>query len=56
VCSMADVASLFNESINSIANIESVPEPTTVVLEDSLESVFQRTTDPLLTCGSRLHW
>lgn len=56
-CSMADVASLFNESINSIANVESVPpEETPIVLEDSLESVFQRPTDPLLACGSRLHW
>lgn len=55
-CSMADVASLFNESINSIANVESMPEETAVVLEDSLESVFQRPTDPLLACGSRLHW
>lgn len=55
-CSMADVASLFNESINSIANVESVAEGATVVLEDSLESVFQRPTDPLLACGSRLHW
>jgi hypothetical protein len=54
---MADVASLFNESINSIASVESLPtEPNTaavVPLEDSLESVFQRSTDPLLPCGSR---
>ena len=50
-CSMADVASLF------IANVESVPpEEAPIVLEDSLESVFQRPTDPLLACGSRLHW
>lgn len=56
-CSMADVASLFNESINSIASVESLPpEPpmaAPVGLEDSLESVFQRSTDPLLPCGSR---
>lgn len=56
-CSMADVASLFNESINSIANVvESVPKTGTVAVEESLESVFQRPTDPLLACGSRLHW
>ena len=65
VCSMADVASLFNESINSIANVvESVPKLTTTAVVaaaagtagENLESVFQRPTDPLLACGSRLHW
>ena len=55
VCSMADMASLFNESINSIASVESVPHTTQAptTLEDSLESVFQRPADPLLACGSR---
>ena len=56
VCSMADVASLFNESINSIANVESLPAATPINLQDNLESVFQRPTDPLLACSSRLHW
>ena len=55
-CSMADVASLFNESINSIANVKSLPAATPINIQDNLESVFQRPTDPLLACSSRLHW
>ena len=53
-CSIPDV---FNESISSIASVKAMQETSTSLnLEDNLDSIFQRATDPLLACSSRLHW
>ena len=55
--SMADIGSMFNENFSSIASVEAMANPNTpLALEDNLDSIFQRSTDPLLACTPRLHW
>ena len=55
--SMADLGSMFNESFSSIASVEAMADANTpLALEDNLDSIFQRSTDPLLACTPRLHW